>query len=278
MHFAVSLLLRSAVILGAAELLRHLPRQTASCRHRLLVLAFACLALWPLLAAVLPELRIPLWPHLETGYRVTVEQTSFAIASPTPVHAPPNWPLIIWLSGVCLVFAPTLIGYRNVLRLARGAKPLTDASWTNLVESLCRQCNLRPVPEILIAATPIMPLTFGLFRRRILLLSTCGDWTELRRRAVLMHELSHLRRRDLATQLFANVVAALWWFQLYAGSRAGIFVVKVSEPATRWCSNPASAHPITRRSCSRSPTDFVRGKAGHRPPSPWRAAANSKAV
>ncbi len=30
---------------------------------------------------------------------------------------------------------------------------------------------------------------------------------------MLLHELAHIKRRDIATQLFANVVAALWWFQ-----------------------------------------------------------------
>jgi TonB family protein len=35
----------------------------------------------------------------------------------------------------------------------------------------------------------------------------------LRRRAVLLHELGHLRRRDLDAQLFSTIVASLWWFQ-----------------------------------------------------------------
>ena len=68
MHSVIlSLIFRSALILGAAELLRRVPRQTASARHRLLLLGFAFLALWPLLAGVLPELQIPLWPHWRPG-------------------------------------------------------------------------------------------------------------------------------------------------------------------------------------------------------------------
>ncbi|HEX4227467.1 MAG TPA: M56 family metallopeptidase [Bryobacteraceae bacterium] len=214
MHSTIaSLFLRSAVILAAAELLRRFPRQTASYRHRLLIFAFVCLAMWPLLAGLVPELQIPVWPQWNMGYRVTVEQTNFRLASAGPARPPLNWPLILWLSGVCLAFAPTLIGYRNVLRLTRGAKRVIDPVWTDLLENLCRENHVAPVPELLMASAPVMPLTFGLRRRRILIPSNCGDWTALRRRAVLLHELGHLQRRDLASQFFANIVAALWWFQ-----------------------------------------------------------------
>jgi TonB family protein len=120
---------------------------------------------------------------------------------------------MVWLGGICFAMAPTLAGYRNVLRLARRAARVTDPSWTDLLKDLCQENSVTPAPELLIASAPIMPLTFGLRRRRILLPSNCDDWTIVRRRAVLLHELGHLQRRDLASQLFANIITALWWFQ-----------------------------------------------------------------
>ncbi|HEX5425545.1 MAG TPA: TonB family protein, partial [Candidatus Acidoferrales bacterium] len=60
---------------------------------------------------------------------------------------------------------------------------------------------------------PIVPMTFGIFRPRILLPANCAEWSDARWRAVLLHEMAHIRRRDVAAQLFAGVVCTLWWFQ-----------------------------------------------------------------
>ena len=46
-----------------------------------------------------------------------------------------------------------------------------------------------------------MPMTFGLFRNTILMPADAADWTEERRRLVLLHELAHVRRHDAATHL-----------------------------------------------------------------------------
>jgi TonB family protein len=114
---------------------------------------------------------------------------------------------------MCLALAPTLIGYRNVLRIARAATPATDPRWTGLLEELCRDKRISPAPKLLIASEQIMPLTYGLRRRIILLPAHCDEWSQDRCRAVLLHELGHLERHDLASQLFANIMTALWWFQ-----------------------------------------------------------------
>jgi TonB family protein len=57
------------------------------------------------------------------------------------------------------------------------------------------------------------PLAFGLFRPTIVLPPECSQWADVRRRIVLVHELTHVRRIDVAWQLFAAVVCAAWWFQ-----------------------------------------------------------------
>jgi TonB family protein len=56
-------------------------------------------------------------------------------------------------------------------------------------------------------------MTFGISRPAILLPGDCHVWPPARRRIVLLHELAHIARRDLATQLGARLIAACWWFQ-----------------------------------------------------------------
>jgi TonB family protein len=208
------LLIRSAVILLAAEILRRFPRRSApASRHRILLAAFGLVLIWPLLSAVIPEIHLPLWPRLDVRDMVTVQQTIHLWRRETPVAAVFHWPVAFWLTGVCLTLLPVIAGYLNVLKVASQAIPLRDSTWTNLLEELCRRQRITKRPELLVLSKPLMPLTFGLRRSRILLPADCLLWTAERRRTVLLHELAHVERRDVLAQLFASVVTALWWFQ-----------------------------------------------------------------
>jgi TonB family protein len=208
-----SLFLRSAVILGAAELLCRFPgKRDPVYRHRIVLVAFGLLLVWPLFSAVIPEINLPLWPHLPMHGTVTV-QTTIIPGRSTPAPQVFNWPVLIWATGVFLALAPVLIGYLNVLRMARRAVPLADDRWNALLEDLCGQLNIKRKPALLIFPEPVMALTFGLRQPRILLPVDCLKWTPSRQRSVLLHELAHVQRHDVATQLFAHAMTALWWFQ-----------------------------------------------------------------
>lgn len=52
----------------------------------------------------------------------------------------------------------------------------------------------------------------GLQRPTILLPAEASQWDGADRRAVLLHELSHLRRRDLWANALAAMATAAWWF------------------------------------------------------------------
>jgi hypothetical protein len=57
-----------------------------------------------------------------------------------------------------------------------------------------------------------MPVTCGVLRPAIVLPEESEAWTEERKEAVLLHELAHVRRGDLATHLIAWVACSLYWF------------------------------------------------------------------
>jgi TonB family protein len=219
MHWAwTSLLIRSAIVLGAAEMLRRFPRRSAPAyRHRILLTAFGLLMMWPLFAAAIPEIQLPIelpfWLGLHGTATVTVRQTTFVLGRETQAHYVLNWPLVIWAAGVVLAVVPVLIGYINVRRISRRAVALNDTEWNDLLRELSTAFGLRRLPEMLMAAGPVMPMTFGLRRPRILLPRDCIAWTPARRRIVLLHELAHIQRRDVLAQLFANMMTAFWWFQ-----------------------------------------------------------------
>jgi hypothetical protein len=57
-----------------------------------------------------------------------------------------------------------------------------------------------------------MPMTFGIRRASILIPAIAETWTDDRRRAVILHELAHIARRDCLTQTLAFVACTLYWF------------------------------------------------------------------
>jgi hypothetical protein len=56
------------------------------------------------------------------------------------------------------------------------------------------------------------PAVWSLWRVRILVPQAAESWTFAQRRSVLVHELTHARRRDCWSQLLASLVCAVWWF------------------------------------------------------------------
>ncbi len=61
-----------------------------------------------------------------------------------------------------------------------------------------------------------MPMTFGWWRPAIFMPADANQWTEQRRRVVLLHELAHVLRGDVAAHLVTRVILTLYWFNPFA--------------------------------------------------------------
>ena len=57
-----------------------------------------------------------------------------------------------------------------------------------------------------------MPLTWGIIQPQILIPADAETWPTDRQRAVLLHELAHVRRWDWLTQMVAHMCCAIFWF------------------------------------------------------------------
>jgi TonB family protein len=57
-----------------------------------------------------------------------------------------------------------------------------------------------------------MPMTWGIVRPQILVPKSFDGWPEDRKRVVLAHEMSHVRRFDCLFQNLAQIACAIYWF------------------------------------------------------------------
>jgi hypothetical protein len=72
--------------------------------------------------------------------------------------------------------------------------------------------ELDRAPRLVRSDDAKMPFACGLLRPTIVLPAESDSWTLDRRRAVLLHELAHVRRRDLVGHTVGRFACALYWF------------------------------------------------------------------
>ncbi len=209
------LFVRSSILILAAESVRKLLRpSSAAQRHRILLFAFIFLAALPLLSALLPAVRVPLLTASSSRSAISVQSVVLGTISGAQTH--PRivpWPLLLWCCGAFACLAFILAGHLFSLRVLRRAEPLRHPEWIALLNQLSSAIGLPRTPAILTIDAHVMPFVLGWRQPRVLLPLSCLEWAESRRRAVLVHELAHIHRRDLAAGLLASCSAALWWFQ-----------------------------------------------------------------
>ena len=119
----------------------------------------------------------------------------------------------LWFLGLLFMLARMLIATLKLHRLARRLDRITDPAVTRLLDSCKRTMHVRH-PVTLLASDDIpAPALMGFFNPKLLLpanLLTDFDPRELR--LILMHELAHVRRRDVAVNWLATLLHALHWF------------------------------------------------------------------
>jgi beta-lactamase regulating signal transducer with metallopeptidase domain len=104
---------------------------------------------------------------------------------------------------------------------ARRAAPVSDARWTHALAQASGKLRLSRPVLLLLSDAEVAPATWGLFRPVIILPPSALRLTASQRRAVLVHELSHVKSCDWLFALAARLVCALYWFHPGAWFIAG---------------------------------------------------------
>jgi len=237
------------LVLIAACLTRLLGRSPAAARHLVWSLAVGGLLLLPVMTqlpwrlelttlaaardAFAPEPTLVATKNdskqvtLNAGSPETATQSSVA-RRPSPVadvssaaasrQSPVARPLdpatmltLAWLAGMLWMSGRLLVGVANVRRIVRRSVPADD-DWQELADEARASIGAEADVRIVISAEAAMPFTSGLFRPVIVLPDSASDWTTERRRSVLLHELAHVRRRDLVTNAIVQLACVVYWF------------------------------------------------------------------
>ncbi|WP_336775458.1 M56 family metallopeptidase [Paenibacillus sp. MMO-58] len=136
-----------------------------------------------------------------------------AIKKSATSAAPLQVASIVWLVGA-VVFLGMM--FRANLRFARkikGEKAIMDPGIAALFESCKEDMNLRRRITLIRTNRVSSPTLFGLFKPKLLLPGTAlQTLSEAQLRYVFLHELSHVRRNDIALNGVMSILLALHWF------------------------------------------------------------------
>jgi TonB family protein len=204
--------LKSMLVLAVAGLIAVLLRRhSAGMRHMVWLAAFAGLLALPGLMVLMPGLPVVVLPQgplfqARAGRAVAVgNAVSEDCCVPSrdrqgavPLPGQPWRELVmwVWVAGCTFSFARMIAAWLVMLRVRWGARSLTGVEGVDVLET----------------RSGSMPMSFGLFRPAIFLPADAAGWPEERRRAVLLHEMAHIRRGDTAMHLVARAALALYWW------------------------------------------------------------------
>jgi len=174
------------------------------------------------------ELSLPELPRWESGSEagaspLPVEVLPASLA-PTPVVTTTPWQLPSWSWSTLLVGAAVTMamfgcvwlvaGQRRLRRVLRERHPQTDARVLATAAEVAREQGLQQSPQLSRSALLGTPIAFGWMRPEICLPVRANELGDASLRALLAHEIAHLRRRDPAWMWLAIGLQALFPWQL----------------------------------------------------------------
>lgn len=212
--------------LGAAALLR---RRSAALRHWVLSAVLLCAAGLPALQFLAPRWEVAASHRAEALWRSPDREPASAAARldepditfralpvardqrPFVASALRALPLA-WASGAALALGLLAVGLTRLRWLAARARPLDAAAWTAKAAQISGALGLRKAVRLLHSDHPTILAAWGWRRPVVMLPRSATDWTAADIDIVLRHELAHIGRGDWWTQLLAQLVFALNWF------------------------------------------------------------------
>ncbi len=229
---ALLLVVKVSLLLGAAAGVVALWRRrtSAATRHLIWSLALAGALLLPMASIAFPGWTFAIGtapkadtvPAIERGDEfVAMPSTSASVAvdSDAPLAGTRrfnlSWPVLIgavYSGGVAVILIALFVHHSRLRRCARRANDVMDPEWRRLLAECARSMGVRSDVRLLRSREQSMPMTFGIRRPSIMIPAIAETWTGDRRRAVILHELAHVARRDCLTQTLAFVTCALYWF------------------------------------------------------------------
>jgi beta-lactamase regulating signal transducer with metallopeptidase domain len=169
-------------------------------------------------------------PSLDDRFLTIVERPDTSLARPHSAPALPQlnvptlryfwarvpWHMLIvpvWLAGMILVGFRYLYVTLRLANLTRRLRRVDDSSLLRQLDECCRIAGVKQAPILLVGPEGSGPALVGALRP-LLLAPPCvlREFAERDLQLIFLHELNHLRRRDVMISYLCSLVAIIHWF------------------------------------------------------------------
>lgn len=162
--------------------------------------------------------------------------------------------ILVWAVGSVCVLMPTLTSILRLRWLYWGARVVTDPEWAEVVLRANKQLNIHQSVGLREHSDIKSPITWGVFRPVILLPINTDGWSQERRYAVVLHELAHIQRGDVLTQLIARFIGAIFWLHPLAWWAIG----QLRNEQEMACDDRVLTHDVSSTSYAQHLLDIAR--------------------
>ncbi len=122
----------------------------------------------------------------------------------------------VWSVGAVASLVWTLAPNWRFSRKIKGLPQSADVRLLGLWRACCREAGVRRSVPIVLCDAVAQPAVMGVFRMRLLLPTDTFGLTDDQLRMVMLHELAHIRRWDVAINwCMAFIRAVQWWNPIY---------------------------------------------------------------
>jgi beta-lactamase regulating signal transducer with metallopeptidase domain len=232
------LLIKATVLLAITFAAQAILRRHASAatRHGVWTLAIAALLALPVLSVSLPEwpVAIPAWfteaatvpSSVDTAPPVANQHVAIEVRDAMPVSRTavttltserrfwPGWQTFaagLYVAGLLVLLARLAVDQVAARRLAAAPDEIHDSEWNQLLDECRALMGLHAPVRLFRTRAHLTPMALGIGSPAIVIPETADAWALERRRAVLLHELAHIERRDCLTQTLASLTCAVYW-------------------------------------------------------------------
>lgn len=196
---------------------------TRSAAHRVFIwrLTFVALLLLPILQLITPVVGLGLVgvDHVTLNRTAGFGKISTSLA---------GWIVALWACGAALSLLRLVRDTRAARTLGRRATPVCDVRMNALAHSLARSAGIATI-ELRLTTELDSPALIGWRDPIVLLPVVATAWSTHELRAVLCHELEHVRSRDWLVMLLERAISTFYWCNPF------VLLARVASSSDREC-------------------------------------------